>query len=206
MVPPAALTVLDIGCSNGALGASIRDASPGRYVVGVEVDPTFVVEAKRRLDRVICADLNAIEWSKTFCDQKFDCIIFADVLEHLADPFRHVLEAHRFLHPGGCIIISLPNIRHISALYAIFFQGRFPRRERGIFDKSHLRWFTVADAIGLVEKSGMKVVEKNYSLRFTDKGNGKVDNFLRKHTTLLAKFYFFREFFSYQVCLRSVKR
>jgi hypothetical protein len=47
------------------------------------------------------------------------------------------------LSPSACLIVSLPNIRHISALYSIFFSGSFPRRQRGIFDDTHWRWFTL---------------------------------------------------------------
>src|SRR5688572_19943890 len=76
MVPSTAMTILDVGCSNGALGASLRLAKEGRRVVGIERDATFASEAREKLDDVICADLDQLDWQRCLHGQRFDCIIF----------------------------------------------------------------------------------------------------------------------------------
>jgi 2-polyprenyl-3-methyl-5-hydroxy-6-metoxy-1,4-benzoquinol methylase len=205
MVPPSAMRILDIGCSNGALGASLRKACPTRKVVGIEGNAGFAAEAERHLDLVMCADLNRFDWSTAMNDMRFDCIIFADVLEHLVDPGRHIVEAQRFLQPGGCIVISLPNIRHASSLYSIFIKGTFPRRDRGIFDKTHLRWFTIQDAKALIADAGMRVDDISYSLRLGDKGGGMMNRIVNRAFSPIQQFYPVREFLTYQFCLRAVK-
>ncbi len=202
MVPTTALSVLDIGCSNGALGASLRHACRGRRVFGVEIDPAFAVEAQAILDQVICADLNELEWPVLTNGMQFDCIIFADVLEHLMDPRKHLLEAKRYLRPGGCIVVSLPNIRHISSFYSIFIKGTFPLRDRGIFDKTHLRWFTINDAKSLIAELGMSVVHTTFNLRMGDRGGGMMNRLANKYGTIL-NFFLIREFLTYQFCLRA---
>lgn len=112
------------------------------------------------LDCVVEADVNTLDWQTVFDDQVFDCLMFADVLEHLVDPWRCLSLALQRLAPGGCVIVSLPNVRHVSVLWGIFFMGTFPRRDRGIFDRTHLRWFTYADAKGLLLESGLVVPEE----------------------------------------------
>ena len=164
MVPTGSMEILDVGCSSGALGRSLKIQRPDRFVFGIEFDALFAKEAGTHLDQVLNADLNLLNWSEAMAGRRFDCIIFADVLEHLVDPKRSLLQAREHLQPGGSIIVSLPNIRHLSALRAIFVSGRFPQNERGIFDSTHLRWFTVGDAQRLLGACGFKTSAMSLSL------------------------------------------
>jgi 2-polyprenyl-3-methyl-5-hydroxy-6-metoxy-1,4-benzoquinol methylase len=132
------------------LGQSLRSAAPGRSVWGIEYDARLAEEASQKLERVITADLNRFDWGAQLSGGRFDCIIFADVLEHLLDPAAVLKASLSPLAPGGCVIVSLPNIRHVSALSSIFVGGTFPRRARGIFDSTHLRWFTYGDAAAMI--------------------------------------------------------
>lgn len=204
MVPPTAMAILDVGCSNGALGASLRSALPGRQVVGIERDPAFAAQAASQLDQVIQTDVNDFDWSGELSDHLFDCVIFADVLEHLLDPQRHLTGARRHLRPGGSVVISLPNIRHISALYSIYVSGTFPRRDRGIFDRTHLHWFTLRDAKTFVADAGMRIESITYNLRMGDKGGGLLNRIAGRLLDPINDFAPIREFLSYQFCLRAV--
>ena len=206
LVPDTALKVLDLGCSNGALGASLRQAVPGRRVWGIELDPEFARVAASRLDDVLCADLGALDWSQAFPGITFDCIILADVLEHLADPAATLHAARQRLQPGGCLVISLPNIRHVSAFFAIYVGGRFPQRQRGIFDSTHLRWFTLADARQLLAQQELEVRRTCYSLRLGDQGGGRLNRWLNRLPPSVQGLAPLREFLTYQFCLQAVVR
>ena len=203
MVPLTARHVLDVGCSNGALGRSLRAAQPGRSVCGIEYDPLFAREAAAQLDHVVNADLNLLDWREAMAERSFDCIIFADVLEHLVDPQRCLLQARQHLQPGGCVVVSLPNIRHLSALRAIFLSGRFPQRDRGIFDRTHLRWLTIADAYSLLADAGFKVSARSLALRWGDRGGGPMNRLLNRLPTAMREWALVREFLTYQICLRA---
>ena len=204
MVPPNAMSVLDVGCSNGALGQGLKAARPGRRVTGIEIDPVFAAHAKEYLDDVMCADLNSMDWSTALGETRFDCIVFADVLEHLPDPNRHLAAAKSLLSPGGCVIVSMPNIRHISALYSIFIRGTFPRRARGIFDRTHLRWFTCADGGSLIRESGMAIDRVSYVIRLRDTGGDLLNRIGIRLLEPIQTFFPVREFFTYQFCIRAV--
>lgn len=204
MVPSSARHILDVGCSNGALGRSLMAAQPGRRVCGIEFDAVFAHEAANHLEHVINADLNGLNWRDVLVGRSFDCIIFADVLEHLVDPQRCLLHARQYLRPGGCVIVSLPNIRHLSALRAIVLGGHFPQRDRGIFDRTHLRWFTIADAYSLLGNSGLKVSTVSPTLRWGDRGGGRMNRLLNRLPTTVQRWLPVREFLTYQICLRAV--
>lgn len=203
MVPGSARKILDVGCSNGALGCSLKAADPARSVCGIEYDAIFAQEAATHLDYVVRADLSVLDWDEAFAGRDFDCMIFADVLEHVAQPQHCLTRAKAFLRPGGCIIVSLPNIRHISALWAIFIQGRFPRRDRGIFDGTHLRWFTLADAQRLLAENDFKVSSMTLALRWGDRGGGRVNRLLNRLPPAVQRWFPLREFLTYQMVLRA---
>ena len=76
------LRVLDLGCANGALAASV--AARGYRVTGVE-RPGGVTGEFPASVRLVQADL---EFGLPDLDSHFDSIVCADVLEHLRDPLR----------------------------------------------------------------------------------------------------------------------
>jgi methionine biosynthesis protein MetW len=152
LVPAGARRVLDLGCANGALAALLKERGPVE-VVGVERDPAYAAAARERCDRVIEGDAERVDTREL---GRFDCLVAADVLEHLVDPWT-VLERYvALLEPGCRAVISLPNAAHWTT-YAHLARGRWPRREQGIHDATHLRWFTRRDAVELAEGAGLRV-------------------------------------------------
>jgi len=205
MVPSSAMAVLDLGCSNGAFGHSLKQARPDRQVFGVEFDAGFAAEAGARLDKVIQGDLNRFDWAGAWGGQCFDCIVFADVLEHLVDPADCLRQAVEYLCPEGCVVVSLPNVRHLSALASIFVSGTFPRRDRGLFDRTHLRWFTLADGRTLLADAGLTVEAASYGLRWGDRGGGFANRVLNRMPPALQRWGPLREFLTYQGYLRACR-
>ena len=158
LVPRGARRILDLGCSSGALGAELR-ARQGAHVVGVELDAGYAEDARARLDEVVQADVEEL-----LADERalaglgrFDCLIAADVLEHLRDPWSVLRRAAELVDPGGAVVVSLPNVRHWGTFYHLGVRGRWPRDPQGVFDATHLRWFTLRDARELLEQAGLDV-------------------------------------------------
>ena len=87
---------------------------------------------------------------------RFDCLIAADVLEHLVDPWAALRAYAALLDPGCRAVISLPNVQSWQTLWFLA-RGTWPRRPHGIFDATHLRWFTLADARALCAQAGLRV-------------------------------------------------
>jgi hypothetical protein len=110
------------------------------------------------------------------------------------------------LSPGGVVIISVPNIRHVSAMYSIAVRGRFPRRERGLFDKTHLRWFTFADAVALCRDAGLEVNRVIPLLRLYDLPGGRTNERLERLLGRFRSAWFVREFLAYQFLLIATRR
>ena len=151
LVPDRARRVLDLGCSTGWLAAALKRRGDVE-VVGIEREPAYAAEARAHCDRVIEGDVEAVPDDLG----RFDCLVAADVLEHLVDPWS-ALEAYvAMLDPGCRAIVSLPNVAHWST-FARLARGSWPRLAEGIHDETHLRWFTRRDAIALLEGAGLTV-------------------------------------------------
>jgi SAM-dependent methyltransferase len=155
LVPRSARHILDLGCAAGALGAALKERQDA-HVVGVEIDPALAAEARERLDRVVVADVERALASRSL-GGGFGCVVAADVLEHLRDPWTALRLAAELLEPGGTVVVSLPNVRFFETFWQLYVRGTWPRRPQGIFDATHLRWFTLRDARDLLEGAGLTV-------------------------------------------------
>jgi hypothetical protein len=89
----------------------------------------------------------------------FDVVLLGDVLEHLRDPWA-TLRALTAL--GGRIVLSVPNVAHWTGRRALL-RGRFPYAEHGLFDRTHLRFFTLASARALAEGAGLRIVAERFA-------------------------------------------
>lgn len=157
LIPLECKKILDLGCNEGALGASLKRRQAA-WVVGAEIDPIASEIAAGRLDDIFVGDLDGREFRDRFRNGDFDAVICGDVLEHLRDPWG-LLEflVREVVTQNAVFVVSLPNVGHWSTIYNVCILGCWPLNSRGIHDRSHLRWFTVRDAMSLVKDSGLQI-------------------------------------------------
>ena len=144
--------MLDLGCSTGWLAAALKERGPVE-VVGIEREPAY---ASDRARSAATASWSATSRTSPRDLGRFDCLVAADVLEHLVDPWTALDGYVALLEPGCRAVISLPNAAHWTT-YAALARGSWPRRPEGIHDATHLRWFTLRDAVELCEGAGLRV-------------------------------------------------
>lgn len=150
---PEGSRVLDIGCGTGVTTALMRDLR-GAEVVGIEPDDARAARARERGIDVIAGTLDDADLSGL---GTFDVIVFADVLEHLADPLSALERARRsLLSPSGRVVASVPNVAHWTVRLDLL-RGRFDYKPVGIMDATHLRWFTADGVRRLFQAAGLQV-------------------------------------------------
>ena len=158
LLPDTARRILDVGCGAGRLGEAIKQKHPDAIVHGIEREPEVAERAAEVLDRVFEADL---DYGLPELDRPYDAILCGDVLEHLVDPWSRLEDLVGHLAPNGSVVASLPNVRHYKVVRDLLFDGRFRYRDKGILDRTHLRFFTRRSMHELFEGAGLKVlVEK----------------------------------------------
>ena len=141
LVPASARTVIDFGCAGGGLGRALKKERPQVEVRGVEP-----VAAQAERARTVLDDVHVGTAEDALPELAAPhCVIFADVLEHLVDPWAAVRRARELLPSGGSLVVSIPNVLHHSVL-GDSARGRFDYRDAGVLDRTHLRFFTAATA------------------------------------------------------------
>jgi SAM-dependent methyltransferase len=154
-VPESAHTVLDVGCGSGAFGHLLRTRRPHMDLWAIEPDPASAARAAEgRFDHVIVGSFP----DDRLPPKAFDVIVCADVLEHMAEPEVAVRAALGLIKPDGIMVASLPNVRNWRAVvWPLLSRGAWRYTERGILDRTHLRFFTRGSACELFADSGWSV-------------------------------------------------
>lgn len=139
--------VLDVGCAKGYLAEIL--AGRGFRVTGVDFPGTPHADSFEFVGGDLDAGLPSL-------NGVFDFILCADVLEHLRDPLRMLRECRKRLAPNGVLIASLPNSGHAYFRWNILM-GRFPRHDKGLFDRTHLQFYMWDGWMDLLARAGFRI-------------------------------------------------
>ena len=156
-IPLTAETVLEVGCGAGALGAAFKTRQPNVTFWGVEYEEAHANYARKFLDYVICGDVEDLSLILPPLGS-VNCIIYGDVLEHLRDPWSLLRRHVKLLADDGVVLACIPNVQHWSVLIELL-KGNWPLLEEGIFDKTHLRWFTHDSIVEMMTQCGLHLDE-----------------------------------------------
>ena len=141
--------MLELGCACGATLLEIQNRFPKAELYGIELNEGAVAVGRNVADiRPMDAE-QPLQYPEDF----FDYVITADVLEHLVDPWTVVANIRPHLKPTGILLASIPNIMHVSVLRDLM-NGRFPYQDAGILDRTHLRFFTLAEIDAMFAGAG----------------------------------------------------
>lgn len=153
MIPPDASRVLEVGCGTGALASRYKMLNPKCEYWGVELDYDAFLDAKKNPSVDYAWNLDAeglcefmtsppMTAAKAMPPASFDAIVFGDVLEHLQNPQTVLKDLVKdWLAPGGHVLACVPNVQNIDVVLTLL-SGDWPGHDAGLFDKTHLRWFT----------------------------------------------------------------
>lgn len=148
-------SVLEFGAATGYMTRFMAEELKCGVSI-VELDAEAGKLASKYSVNAVFGDIENYEWEKEYKGNRFDYILFADVLEHLKDPWQVLRRAVCFLNPGGRVIFSLPNVGY-NGLLADLWLNRFCYRESGLLDNTHIRFFTHESAKYLVTHSGLDI-------------------------------------------------
>ena len=175
--------VLDVGCSDGALGERIR--AQGHVVVGIDLERHDLVED--RLNKFIQADLD--QGVPKNLPGLFDVVLCADVVEHVRQPDVLLSELRAVVAPEGSVLVSIPNFGHWYPRVRTMF-GLFDYDRRGILDRTHVRFFTHRSFKRLAQNAGysvQRVACTGFPFDVLSRGNTKIPKFIIAPLRLIDK-------------------
>jgi len=178
---------LDIGCGEGFFAAEL--VKNGNLVTGV--DSLETAHYSEALQEYFSVDLNGPAGSLTrvLGGRKFDRALLLDVLEHLIHPENLLAETRETLNRHGKLIVSVPNVANITVRLMLLL-GKFDYTERGILDRTHLRFFTRKTARRFLEDGGWEILESKVTVMPLELilGLSPSNPLMRAMTTILAGF------------------
>jgi 2-polyprenyl-3-methyl-5-hydroxy-6-metoxy-1,4-benzoquinol methylase len=153
--------VLDIGCGEGFFAEKL--VAQDNRVDGIDM----LAQPRHRalLGKYIQADLDqGLGHALTeLADNRYDRVLLQDILEHVRNPHKLLTDCHHLLKPQGLLLVSVPNVANITVRLSLLF-GRFEYTERGILDKTHVRFFTRKSARQMLEHAGYEIIAKKVTV------------------------------------------
>lgn len=145
--------VLEVGCGTGA-SLSYFKSQGAEFVAGVELVPEVAEEARARpeVDAVHIGSIEDLDlpYEVGF----FNLIVAGHVLEHLINPWSVVRHLRELTAPGGQLIGSIPNVRYFRVAGGLLVSGRWRYEDEGVMDWTHMRFFTHASLLDLLDSAG----------------------------------------------------
>ncbi|MBN1383303.1 MAG: class I SAM-dependent methyltransferase [Elusimicrobia bacterium] len=203
LIPKNAKRVLSVGCGTGITEGALKDRGVAE-VTGIEINENAADEAKLKLDKVIVGDVE--QMTLPFEEKYFDCIIYADLLEHLKDPFGILVKHRRYLSDNGSVVTSIPNVRYYYVVLGLIL-GNWNYQARGVLDRTHLHFFTLKNIRNMFSNTGYEINKMKRNYRLIEQPVGFINDSLP--AKLLAKinyFYILREFFTFQYLIVANKK
>ena len=155
-IPAGAKSLIEIGCSSGALAREYKKLNPHCRYAGIEISDDYAELARRYCDDCRVMDIERADDDFWNGAAEHDCWIFGDTLEHFRDPWLIIANVAKTIPVGGHIIACIPNAQHWS-LQARLNIGDFRYEATGLLDATHLRWFTRSTIIELFQNAGFRI-------------------------------------------------
>lgn len=145
--------ILEVGAGAGGTLQWLKTIYPSAETTAVEINPALLPELKQNVDIPVIGSVDEV----IACLKTYDLILLLDVLEHLPDPSATLKKLSKLLKSDGQIIVSVPNVAHLSVSVPLLLRRRFEYQDAGILDRTHLKFFVEDTAIRLLNDAKFNV-------------------------------------------------
>lgn len=170
-------TVLEFGPATGYMTKYLKEELQCRVYI-VEIDRDAFEQSSAYAQDGICGSAEDKAWCEKFQNIRFDYITFADVLEHLVNPWQVLEWSVKLLKKAtGKVLVSIPNIGH-NAVLVDLLNNKFEYRRTGIMDNTHLRFFTHDSVVEMFQQCGLYIAHEDavvFNLEYAGLGNSAAD-------------------------------
>lgn len=156
LLPPGLGQVAEVGCMRGSLAKVYLETNPDCQWIGIDIDPDNVEIAAAVCQQTLCLDIEKVAAREFEQWHNVNAWVFGDTLEHLRDPWQVLTNIRRTLRKGGMVVASIPNAQHWY-FQARVNMGLFRYEDNGLFDRTHLRFFTRQTIFEMFQQCGFQV-------------------------------------------------
>ncbi len=130
-------SLLDIGCGDGSLIIAAHTQLPSASCAGLDLSPAQIETNRQRRPDIEWIAGN-VEDPSLEVRSRYSAIVASELIEHLDDPERFLLQLRRFANPEALLVLSTQS-------------GRVGETERRV---GHLRHFSAEEMRSLLEIAG----------------------------------------------------
>jgi 2-polyprenyl-3-methyl-5-hydroxy-6-metoxy-1,4-benzoquinol methylase len=149
LLPKQYSKVLEIGCGEGNFRENL---SQENEYWGVEPIKSAANIASQKLYKVLVGTYQ--ETFNQIPDDYFDLVICNDVIEHMIDHDEFLQSIKQKLKNNSYLVASIPNVRYVENLFEVLIQKDWEYKDRGILDRTHLRFFTKKSLYRTIDNNG----------------------------------------------------
>ncbi len=157
---PQGSKILDVGAGSGLLAKLFKYVGKDIIIDGVEPNKYAIAIAKDEYRKFYNGFVQ--DYIDDILKEKYDYIVFADVIEHIDNPIKVFKDFFKQLDLSTKIIISTPNVAFGSVRLSLM-NGRFDYVDSGILESTHLRFYTLDTLKKLILSLNLNI-EKLYFL------------------------------------------
>lgn len=174
---------LQIVCS-GASGVVINKIKPNSKIL--EFGPAYGRMTKYLYERLQCEvdivelnkedfeiskqyanialneNIDEFKWVDELKNEKYDYILFMDVLEHLRNPEQALLYCKDLLKDDGILYFSVPNITHGDIIMNMYLNN-FTYTNIGLLDDTHIHFWGLNNLLSIIQN--LKYVGTYYRIQ-----------------------------------------
>jgi len=158
ILPLDARRVIDIGCGTGVIAQEYQKRASPDYYLGVEIVPEDAEVARQYCSECIVGNIEKFSADDWKANQNYDLWIFGDVLEHLYDPWQVLKNVRSSIAPGGQVLSCIPNSQNWWLQMRMSI-GDWRYEDKGLLDRTHIRFFTRQTIIEMFNNAGFEVTE-----------------------------------------------
>ena len=148
--------VVEVGCMRGTLAREyLKDDSHCRWY-GIDIDKSNIEFAKDICTNAYLANIEKMTDLEMMNFKEADTWIFADVLEHLYDPWILLEKIKMNASNEVNVLACIPNSQHWS-FQAKINSGMMQYVNDGFFDRTHIRFFSRITMVELFVKAGFTI-------------------------------------------------
>jgi 2-polyprenyl-3-methyl-5-hydroxy-6-metoxy-1,4-benzoquinol methylase len=158
LVPQGIGSVLSVGCGWGETEKSLIEK--GIRVKAVPIDSVIAVNAEARGVEIVYG--NAKQAREKLAAERFDCILFSNVLHLVRQPTDLLASFAELVAPGGVVIASTPNLPWVRRFFRELRFGKTANPKN--YDSSGMHISTARLLRRWFQQAGLKVDQISYEI------------------------------------------
>ncbi len=152
---PHGASVLEFGCATGYMTRALKEYNECSVSV-IEIDREAYEYAIPYANDGICCDIETDEWCNYYRGKQFDCVLVANVLEHIRNPLETLIRIRTHLKQDGLLFIVVPNVAHNDVIINLISDD-WRYTQLGLLDDTHLHFFAWNNIIATIKNAGYEV-------------------------------------------------